>query len=78
MNKMFDELAEAIMTAANTNILMAKHTYHDLMKKDAPKRYLALTGGLSCNPYLRRAIHEKVQQQHGSEVELILQPGKSG
>ena len=74
---MFDELAEAIMTAANINMLMAKNTYHDLMEKEVPKHYLALTGGLSCNPYIRHAIHDKVQQL-GSEVELILQPGDSG
>jgi len=78
MSKMFDELVEAIMTAANTNMLMAKNTYHDLMEKETPKHYLALTGGLSCNIYLRRVIHGKVQGQHGSEVELILQPGDSG
>ena len=78
MNKMFDELVEAIMTAANTNMLMARNTYHGVMKKEVPKHYLALTGGLSCNAYIRRAIHEKVQQQHGNEVELILQPDNSG
>lgn len=77
MNKMFDELVDAIMAAANTGMLKARNSYHDPTKKEVPKHYLALTGGLSCNPYIRHAIHDKVQQL-GSEVELILQPGDSG
>jgi len=60
MNKMFDELVEAIMTAANSHMLLAKKTYPGLMKKEVPKHYLALTGGLSCNVYIRRAMHDKL------------------
>ncbi|KAK4442827.1 hypothetical protein QBC34DRAFT_443876 [Podospora aff. communis PSN243] len=78
MNKMFDELVEAILTAANTDMLAAENTYRDLMGKEVLKHYLALTGGLSCNGYIRRAIHDKVQQQHGNKIELILPPGNSG
>ena len=40
--------------------------------------HIALTGGLSCNSYIKEAVAAGMKQQHGGSVNVILPEGDQG
>jgi hypothetical protein len=69
-----------MMVAITTGLVNAQTAYASVAKgKLVPSlRYLALTGGLSCNNYIRHAVQDRVEQEYPDSVRVILMEGNSG
>ncbi|KAK3346376.1 hypothetical protein B0T25DRAFT_583581 [Lasiosphaeria hispida] len=73
INGIFDGLVNDLVGAVYSRLRNAEAAYPPLTARTAlPKRYVILTGGLSCNHYIRNAMKDRVWVLDGHPIKLII------
>jgi hypothetical protein len=70
--------AERIVASINAALQDATGVYERRYRVPATPAYVALTGGLSCNAYIKAAVVARVREQHGDSVRVVLPAGNEG
>lgn len=78
LDDLFRMQVEQIMASINAALQNATSTYEHQYRGSEMSVHVALTGGLSCNPYTRAAVAARMKEQHGGSVNLIIPDGDRG
>ncbi|KAK3348655.1 hypothetical protein B0T25DRAFT_581773 [Lasiosphaeria hispida] len=72
LEDLFKMQQEQITTCINAALQTATSAYERQYRVRAMSIYITLTGGLSCNPYIRAGVAARMKEQHGGSVNVIL------
>ncbi|KAK3366702.1 hypothetical protein B0T24DRAFT_722652 [Lasiosphaeria ovina] len=78
LDNLFKTQVEQIMASIDAALQIATSAYEHQYRVSTMSINVALTGGLSCNPYIRAAVAAGMKEQHGGSVNFILPDGDEG